>query len=137
MEDFFVHPEDNSKNETILMAGELITGVIIPPVKVGTKSYYIKQGARESYDWAMADVAVVMEMSGGKCINAEIVLGAAAPVPMKAEKSSGMLKGKRIDEALAKSAGKRSVKGATPLSGNAYKIPIFKTIVKRAILKSV
>ncbi len=137
MEDFFVHPEDNSKNETILMAGELITGVIVPPMKVNTKSYYIKQGARESYDWAIADVAVVMEMSGGKCNNAEIVLGAAAPVPMKAEKSASMLKGKRIDEALAKSAGKRSVKGATPLSGNAYKVPIFKTIVKRAILKSV
>ncbi len=137
IEDFFVHPEDNSKNETILQAGELITGVIIPPVKLGTKSYYIKQGARESHDWAIADVAVVTEISGGKCNNAEIVLGAASPVPIKAEKAATMLKGKRIDEALAKSAGKRSMKGATPLSGNAYKVPIFKTIVKRAILKSV
>ena len=55
MEQFFVHPEDNSANETILKSGDLITGVVIPPVKAGTKSYYIKYGVRESHDWAMAD----------------------------------------------------------------------------------
>jgi xanthine dehydrogenase YagS FAD-binding subunit len=137
LEEFFVHPETDSRTENILNSNELITSVVIPPVKSGTKSYYIKQGARESHDWAIADVAVVTEMSGGKCKKAEIVLGAAAPVPVKASESARMLKGKNIDEALAVSAGEASMKGATPLTGNAYKIPIFKTIVKRAILKSV
>ena len=137
MEEFFVDPEVDSRTENILNSNELITAVIIPPVKSGTKSYYIKQGARESHDWAIADVAVVTEMSGGRCKNAEIVLGAAAPVPVKASESAKMLKGKNIDEALAVSAGEVSMESATPLAGNAYKIPIFKTIVKRAILKSV
>lgn len=135
MEDFFVHPENDSKNETILESGDLITSVLIPAVKSSTRSYYIKYGARESHDWAMADVAVVTEMNGGKCQNAEVALGAAAPVPMKSESAAKKLIGKSISASVAKAAGKSSMKGATPLSGNAYKVPIFETIVKRAILK--
>lgn len=137
MEEFFVHPEVNSKNETILKPGDLITGVVVPPASAGTKSYYIKYGVRESHDWAMADVAVVAEMSGGKCRNAEVVLGAAAPVPVKSAGAAKKLIGKSINESVAKSAGKASMKGATPLAGNSYKIPVFETIVKRAILKVV
>ena len=137
MEEFFVDPETNSKNETILESGDLITGVVVPPVKSGTKSYYIKYGARESHDWAMADVAVVTEINGGKCSYAEVVLGAAAPVPIKSAGAAKKLIGKSISESTAKSAGKASMKGATPLSGNKYKIPVFETIVKRAILKAV
>lgn len=137
LEQFFVLPEVNSRNESILQAGELITGVIIPPVKQSVKSYYIKQGARESHDWAIADVAVVLEMDGSKCKKAEIVLGAAAPVPIKAKEAAQMLQGKVIDEALATSVGEATMVGATPLAHNAYKVPIFKAIAKRAILKTV
>jgi xanthine dehydrogenase YagS FAD-binding subunit len=137
MEEFFVHPETDSRTENVLAFNELITGITIPAVKESVKSYYIKQGARESHDWALADVAVVIEMSDDKCKNAEIVLGAAAPIPIKSEEAVKKLKGKSIDESVASSAGKASMKGATPLANNAYKVPIFKSIVKRAILKAV
>jgi xanthine dehydrogenase YagS FAD-binding subunit len=137
MDNFFVHPDADSRTENVLAANELITGVVIPPVSAGTKSYYIKQGARESHDWAIADVAVVTEMSGGKCRKAEVVLGAAAPIPMKSAGAANALEGKSINESVAGKAGKAAMKGATPLAGNAYKVPIFETIVKRAILKSV
>ena len=137
MEEFFVHPEADSKNETILQSGDLITGVIVPPVSDATKSYYIKYGTRESHDWAMADVAVVTEMSAGKCKRAEVVLGAAAPVPIKSADAAKKLVGKSISESVAKAAGKASMKGATPLAGNEYKVPVFEIIVKRAILKAV
>jgi xanthine dehydrogenase YagS FAD-binding subunit len=137
MEEFFVDPETDSRTENILASNELITGVTMPAVNENIKSFYIKQGARESHDWAIADVAVVMEMSGGRCENAEVVLGAAAPVPVKSEDAVKKLKGKSINESVASSAGKASVKGATPLANNAYKVPIFRSIVERAILKAV
>ena len=125
MEEFFVHPEDNSKNETILNAGDLITGISIPPVKANTKSYYIKYGTRESHDWAMADVAVVADLAGGKLPNPEVVLGAAAPVPMTSKNAIKKLSGKLLSESVAKSAGDASMKGATPLTGNCYKVSVF------------
>jgi xanthine dehydrogenase YagS FAD-binding subunit len=137
IEKFFVHPETDSRTENVLASNELITGITIPAVNGDIRSYYIKQGARESHDWAIADVAVVTEMSGGQCKNAEIALGAAAPIPIKAVEAAKSLKGKSINESLAASAGEASMKGATPLANNAYKVPIFKSIVKRAILKTV
>lgn len=137
MEEFFVHPEQYRVNESILKAGDLITGVVVPVPKPGTKSFYIKYGARESHDWALADVAVVTEHSGKKCTAAEVVLGAAAPVPVKSKAAVNELVGKKIDESVAVAAGKAAMKGATPLSGNKYKVPVFETIVKRAILKTV
>jgi xanthine dehydrogenase YagS FAD-binding subunit len=137
MEDFFVLTENDSTKENILEANELITAVLIPPVKNDTKSYYIKQGTRESHDWALADVAVVMEVSGNRCRKAEIALGAAAPVPVKAADAANFLKGKEINESNAASAGEMAMKGATPLTKNAYKVPLFKAIITRAILKTV
>ena len=137
MEEFFVHPETFRINESILKAGDLITEVVIPVPKPNTKSYYIKYGARESHDWALADVAVVAEYSRKKCANAEVVLGAAAPVPVKSKAAANEIIGKRVDETVAVAAGKAAMKSATPLSGNKYKVPVFETIIKRAILKTV
>ncbi len=137
IEDFFVHPENDSRTENILNANEMITAVIVPAVNENTRSYYIKQGARESHDWAMADVAVVAEITGNRCRKAEIALGAAAPVPIKAKAAASSISGKEITEESAVNAGEMAMKGATPLAKNAYKVPLFKAIVKRAILKTV
>ncbi len=135
--DFFVHPETDEKRENILKANELITEVVIPPVTTGTKSHYIKYVARESHDWALADVAVTLEMTGGKCRRAEIVIGAAAPVPLRLDEPAKALEGHSINEKLAKKAGDIAMRNATPLAKNAYKIPVFRAIIKRAILKAV
>jgi xanthine dehydrogenase YagS FAD-binding subunit len=136
LDEFFVHPADDSRVETILQAGELITAVILPPVKGDVRSWYIKHGSRESHDWAMADVAVVATYKGRTCKKAEIVLGAAAPVPLRVQKAAGRLQNQVVDEALAASVGDLSMEGATPLEKNAYKVSVFKAIVKRAILKT-
>jgi xanthine dehydrogenase YagS FAD-binding subunit len=137
MEDFFVLPENDSSKENVLNENELITAVIIPPVKSNTRSYYIKQGTRESHDWAIADVAFVAEVSGQTCKNAEIVLGAAAPIPVKAKEAAKYISGKELNDSNAASAGEMAMKEATPLAKNAYKVPLFKAIIKRAILKTV
>ena len=135
--EFFIHPDKDSKNENILAGGDMITSVQIPAPKSNTRSYYIKQVARESHDWALADVAVVTEMSGKKCKKADVVLGAAAPVPIKATEAMQLLNGGVISEELAAKAGDMAMSMATPLQHNAYKVPVFKSIIKRAILKSV
>ncbi len=44
------------------------------------------------------------------------------------------LAGKRIDEAAARGAARAALAGAMPLRDNAYKLPIFEALVRRAIL---
>ncbi len=134
---FFVLPSIDRTRETILEPGELITAVILPEPKTHTVSYYIKMGSRKSQDWPMAEVAVVAELSGRKCKSANIVLGAAAPVPFISTLAVESITGKIINETTAAEAGKAAVQIAVPLSENAYKIPVFEAVIKRALLAIV
>ena len=137
MDDFFVPPSKDPAGENILRPGELITEIVVPAIASNTKSYYIKQVARESYDWSLGDVAVVMEMSGSTCKKASIVLGAAAPVPYRSAPAEKAMSGKAISEATAKAAAEAAMEDARPLSQNGYKVPLFKAIITKAILEIV
>jgi xanthine dehydrogenase YagS FAD-binding subunit len=137
IEDFFVSPAEDIGRETILKPGEIITGIKIPAPTTRTKSYYIKQGARESYDWSLADVAVVAEMRGNACEKVSIALGAAAPTPIRSYEAEKMLENKVIDEVLAGKAAEKAMESARPLSQNGYKVPLFKSIIQRALLQLV
>ncbi len=137
IEEFFVTPYQDVRKENILKGGEIITAVMLPSVNDKIKSHYIKQGARQSYDWALADVAVVAEVSGKKCKDAKVVLGAASPVPMRSKEAESILMRDGINESSAKLAAEAAMEKATPLEKNGYKVAIFKAILQRAIMKTV
>jgi len=135
--EFFVPPHVDNSRENILKPGEIITSVTIPPPEKGQTSYYIKQGARASYDWALADVAVVLETAGKKCKKARIALGAAAPIPLRSEKAESILEAEGLSKDSARKAAEAAMENATPLEKNEYKVAIFKAIIRRAIEKTV
>jgi len=108
--------------------------VIVPALPAGATSAYIKQGEKESFDWPIAECAVVLERDGAVCKRASIVLGAAAPVPHRAKESEAALADKSIDESTARTAAKAALATATPLARNTYKISLFETIITRTIL---
>jgi xanthine dehydrogenase YagS FAD-binding subunit len=129
-----VAPEVDVLRENALGEREIITAIRAPEPKPGAGSAYIKQGEKESFDWPIAEVAVALELSGGACSKASIVLGAAAPVPHRAKAAEAALTGKPVSEESARAAAKAAVAGATPLAENGYKVPVFEAIVRRAIL---
>jgi xanthine dehydrogenase YagS FAD-binding subunit len=135
MDDFFVSASKDIGMETILQAKEIITHIIIPPPSKNTKSFYVKHVARESYDWSLGDVAVVMEVSGNSCKSASIVLGAAAPVPYRSMQAQEAIEKKDINQENAMAAAKAAMSIARPLSKNAYKVPLFESIIKQAIIQ--
>lgn len=135
MDDFFVSAGQDIAMETILQAKEIITEIVLPAPSKNTKSYYIKQVARESYDWSLGDVAVVIEASGDTCKSASIVLGAAAPVPYRSVQAQQAMEKKTINTTNALAAAEAAMSVAHPLSKNGYKVPLFKSIISEAILK--
>jgi xanthine dehydrogenase YagS FAD-binding subunit len=133
LEDFFVGPEKDVQRENDLKANELLAAVLLPP-SAGLRMKHLKLAQKESFDWPLADVAVVLDLAGGVCRRASIVLGAAAPTPWRARAAEAQLADKAIDPDVAAAAGRAAIGGATPLSDNAYKAPMFEALVKRAIL---
>ncbi len=120
--------------ENVLGADELIAEVRVPATTAATHAAYHKQVEKESFDWPMADVAVVLELDGRTCKRASIVLGAAAPVPWRARSAEAILGGRTVDARAAEAAANAAVHGATPLAQNGYKLPIFRAVVRRTIL---
>ncbi len=136
--DFFVPVERDLQRENDLQPGEILTAIRLPKPAPGLRTAYLRQGEKEMFTWPLADVAVALDLEpDGVCKRATVVLGAAAPVPHRASAAEAALTGQRIDEATAAAAAHAALDGATPLSKNAYKLPLFETLVRRAILKAV
>jgi xanthine dehydrogenase YagS FAD-binding subunit len=137
LEDFFLLPEVDLHRENDLQPGEIITAIVLASQPPTARSIHIKFSETESFDWPIAEVAVVLDLANGACRKAAVVLGAAAPVPHRARAAEAALTGKRIDEATIRTAAHAALQGAMPLTKNAYKLPIFETLVRRAILAAV
>jgi xanthine dehydrogenase YagS FAD-binding subunit len=138
LEDFLVPVERDLQRENDLAPQEILTAIRLPKLPSGARMAHIKQGEKDSFDWPLADVAVLLDLdSEGMCTSASIVLGAAAPVPYRARAAEAVLAGRRIDETAAAQAARAALEGATPLSKNAYKLPLFEALVRRAVLKAI
>lgn len=135
---FFLMPDRNMFGETVLEPTELVTEVVIPtPRNVSAATYEVK--FKQSHDWSIVTASVALRMSGGGggvVESARVVLGAVAPVPWRSLPAEQMLKGKRIDEAVAWQAAEAALADARPMSGNLYKVQVAKTALRRAIMKA-
>lgn len=132
------------KSSTILEPGELIKGIFLPEQDPGARSVYRKFRLRQSIDFPVASAAVCLEIQSGYIRKARIVLGAVAPLPLRAAMAEAFLEGKTVQAArkpgtdsLALQAGyaaELALHGAIPLVENAYKIQVARAYVRRAIL---
>lgn len=134
LEQFFIAPETDIKREVDLGPNDLIVAITVPPVKA--KTAYIKQVAKQSFDWPIVDCAVALQMTGSRVDSARIVLGAVAPTPMRAAIAEKLLAGKTVTEDVAREAARAMAQSATPLSGNAYKVPVLETVLARTIINA-
>jgi xanthine dehydrogenase YagS FAD-binding subunit len=132
--EFFQLPNVNLYGETVLQPNELVTHVILPPAGQRSATYEVR--FKQSHDWPLAMAAVNLMLDGTTVRSARIVLGAVAPVPWRVPAAERALAGKAITEAVATTVAATAVAGAKALSGNAYKIQIAKTAVKRALMKA-
>lgn len=131
---FFAVPKTDQDRETVLQPNEILTeiGMEAPQLHHSSATYEVRQ--KEALDWPLATASVVVGMANGKVGHAAIVLGHVAPIPWQAKEASAWLAGKALNEGTAAGAGEAAVRGARPLSQNAYKVQLAKVAVKRALL---
>jgi xanthine dehydrogenase YagS FAD-binding subunit len=124
----------STTRSTILEKDELIKEIRIPKPLKGARQTFLKFTLRKPIDFALVSVASLIASKKGICSDARIVLGGVAPSPLRAGAAEASIKGKPLDESGAVEAANLAVADALPLSMNAYKIEIAKTLVKRSIL---
>jgi xanthine dehydrogenase YagS FAD-binding subunit len=85
------------------------------------------------WDFALVNIAAAMNVSGTTINDVRMVVNGVAATPYRLHDVETFLKGKQRDKATAERAADMSVEGAVPLRHNAYKVPLMKALVKRAI----
>ncbi len=132
--EFFVLPRRNPERENVLGNEDVLAAVELPAPPAGLQSTYVKVMDREVWTHAVVSAAVALEMTQEICRAARIVLGGVAPIPWRVPDAERLLVGQRITPELARRVGEAALAGARPLSKNAYKVPLTKTVVERAVL---
>jgi len=132
-EDYFVGPDIDITRLNIIQPGELLTSIRIPNTWAGSKFYFEKVRDRNVWDFPLLNVASAMKVSGGNIENMRIAVNAVSPRPMRLKAVEDAVRGKPANAETGEMAGKLAVQGAVPLQFNAYKIPLMRNLVKRAI----
>jgi xanthine dehydrogenase YagS FAD-binding subunit len=135
IEDFFAMPGRAVYTEHVLEPDELVTEVRVP-VRRNVRSATYELRYKQAFDWPIAFASVALAMDGERVRSARVVLGAVAPVPWRSPAAEQALAGQLPTADVAERAAQAAVAGAQPMSGNAYKVQVARTAVKRAILKA-
>jgi xanthine dehydrogenase YagS FAD-binding subunit len=133
-EDYFIGPDIDITRLHILQPGDLLTAIRIPSTWAGTEFYFEKIRDRNVWDFPLMNVALAMVTSGDRIETIRICVNAAAARPLRLRAVEDAVRGKPRNAATGEMAGRVAVQGAVPLQFNAYKIPLMRNLVKRAIV---
>jgi xanthine dehydrogenase YagS FAD-binding subunit len=132
-EDYFIGTDIDITRLHILQPGDLLTAIRIPSTWAGAQFYFEKVRDRNVWDFALMNVASAMVTSGDRIERIRIAVNGAAARPLRLKAVEDAVRGKPRNAATGEMAGKLAVQGALPLQFNAYKIPLMRNLVKRAI----
>ena len=132
-EDYFLGPQIDIMHMTVLRPGDLLTTIRIPATMAGATFYWEKVRDRNVWDFPLVNVASAMKLSGTTIQSVRLAVGAVAARPLRLTSVEALVAGKPHTEATAAAAGEAAIDGAVPLRYNAYKIPLMRNLVKRAI----
>jgi xanthine dehydrogenase YagS FAD-binding subunit len=132
-EDYFIGPDIDITRMNILQPGSLLTAIRIPPAWAGAQFYFEKVRDRNVWDFPLMNVASTMKSSGDNIQDIRIAVNAVAARPLRLKMVEDSVRGKPRNAVTGEAAGKLAVQGAVPLQFNAYKIPLMRNLVKRAV----
>ncbi|HMB78977.1 MAG TPA: FAD binding domain-containing protein, partial [Vicinamibacterales bacterium] len=132
-EDYWIGPGIDITRMNVLAPNEILTSIRIPSTMAGAQFYFEKVRDRQVWDFPLVNVASAMVISGDKIEKARLVVNAVAATPRRLKNVETAIIGKARNEETADMAGKMAVEGAQTLRHNAYKVPLMRNLVKRAI----
>ena len=136
IQDFFL-----GVKKTSLEPGEIVTGIIIPPLAENEGAAYIKHAVRKAMDLAIIGVAVKIKVEDGNCTDARIALGAVAATPIRAPKAEQALIGKALTDETIVKASEEAMDSCHPISdiraSAEYRKDMIRVFTKRAIRQAM
>ncbi|MFD0019686.1 FAD binding domain-containing protein [Streptomyces sp. NPDC058382] len=126
-------PGNSPAADTVIRPGELITGVLLPPLPDGTVSLYRKARDRASFAFALASVAAVLRVRDGRIEHAALAFGGLAHRPWRAAAAEEILRGAPATDATYATAVDAELAAARPLRDNAFKVVLARRLAVDAL----
>lgn len=131
---YFIGPAVDITHMTVLRPGDILTAIRIPAKWAGSKFYFEKVADRNTWDFALVNIASAMKVGAdGKIGDVRVVCGGVECVPRRMTAVEDTVKGSAPDAATADLAAPLASRGATPLNFNHFKMPLMENLVRRAI----
>jgi len=124
---------DGRLQSHVVRFNEILTEVIIPAPRPGFKASFEKIRPREVWDFAMASLALGLQMRGNTIEDARVVFGGIAGKPYREKAVEAFLKGKTLSAQLTGQAQAVALTNAAPLKYNAEKIDMAKGLLASGI----
>jgi xanthine dehydrogenase YagS FAD-binding subunit len=131
--DFFIGPNVDIERMTVLQAEDILTTIRIPDTWANATFYFEKVADRNTWDFALVNIAAAMRVAGGVIDDIRVVTGGVQCVPRRLTVVENVVKGSAKNAETAKLAGGSASRGATALNYNEFKIPLLENLVLRAI----
>jgi len=133
IQDFFTGPQ-----ESVLEPDEILVEIRVP--LLSGNAVFEKIGQRKAQVCSIATAAVRLQMDGGVCKDARIVMGSMAPTPLRCTKAEDLIKGKTPDEALIAECAAQAVAESSPIDDQRatawYRERAAKVLVARSLAKA-
>lgn len=131
--EFYVVPGSTPSVETVLRPGDLITGVLLPPPRAGSRSVYLKLRDRAAYEFALTSAAVQLGTENGRVKFARVALGGVGTKPWRSFEAEHALEGHPVEAATFRKAAMEAMKDAHPQSENGFKVELAQRCLVRAL----
>jgi xanthine dehydrogenase YagS FAD-binding subunit len=131
--DFYVVPGDRPDIENVLQHGELITGIRIPLLPVGTRSGYLKVRDRASYEFALTSAAAALLIEDGTIVRARLALGGVGTIPWRAFEGEEILHGAPATSRTFRAAAQAALPDPFTVAGTAFKVELSERTIVRIL----
>ena len=132
VEDFCTAP-----GQTVLLAGELLVSIQLPPPAPDSGARYLRFIPRNEMDIAVAGAGVQVVLENGNFRSARIALAAVAPTPLFVREAGDALAGRAVNEtsvAEAADLARRAARPITDMRGTAeYRRHLCGVLTRRAL----
>jgi xanthine dehydrogenase YagS FAD-binding subunit len=133
LDDFFLLPGDTPHIEHPLEHGELIVAIEVPAAPVARTSLYLKVRDRESYEFALASVAVALRVDEGVIGDVRLALGGVGTKPWRARRAEELLIGEPAERASFARAAREELAPTVPRAMNEFKVELAQRTIIRAL----
>jgi xanthine dehydrogenase YagS FAD-binding subunit len=119
----------------VVRFNEILTEVVIPPPPPGLRASFEKLRPRGVWDFAMASLAMSLQMQDQTIADARVVFGGIAGKPLRERAVEEFLKGRTLSGDLGAQAVSMALANAAPLKYNATKIEMAKGLLASGLTK--